>query len=139
MDNNNLYCRPKFHYSKTIHDSYLRDLLERLFILGRNMACDVLNPYYEEWNKEFEDLYPGINGEDPRYNKFIADKQRNELIELNKTLDKMAGAYGFKIDVNDENCDLIAVYDLPAYGEVKIEMTIELLNEKEFKENLKKK
>ena len=54
-----------------------------------NEAVDLINPNYELWNAQYDELYPekdtGNNPEDyDHYNKFIAEKHQAIFDEVNK-------------------------------------------------------
>lgn len=54
------------------------------FINMRNQACELFNPRYEDWNKEFDKLYPDIGGDNDKYIDFINAKRQPYLDEINK-------------------------------------------------------
>ena len=74
--------RVVFHYNKEPKIGLLKRIYEHEYMRLRNMACDLLNDHYEEWNAEFDQKYPDKNGEDPEYHRFIANKQNKILKEL---------------------------------------------------------
>lgn len=55
------------------------NVLEREFIKRRGVAVEILNPMYEKWNKEFDELYPGKNGYSDEYSNFIKSKQKGAI------------------------------------------------------------
>lgn len=62
------------------------DFLGETFFQLRNKVINSLNPHYEEWNDEYERLYPGVPAWDPEkedvskeYARFICAKQDDIL------------------------------------------------------------
>lgn len=55
-----------------------------LFLPMYNEACDLLNPCYEEWNREFNEKHPDKDGYSREYNEFIANKSNEVLARINK-------------------------------------------------------
>ena len=55
------------------------NVLTQEFIKRRKIAVDILNPMYEKWNKEFNDLYPGKDGYSDEYSDFIRSKQKDAI------------------------------------------------------------
>lgn len=49
------------------------------FVARRNVFVNMVNPMYEKWNKEFNELYPGVDGYDSEYSKFICEKHKAPL------------------------------------------------------------
>ena len=54
-----------------------------------NEAVDLINPWYEVWNAQYDELYPDKNtGDNPEdyehYNNFIAEKHQAIFDEVNK-------------------------------------------------------
>ena len=54
-----------------------------------NEAVDLINPNYELWNAQYDELYPDEKpGDNPenyaRYNKFISEKHQRIFDEVNK-------------------------------------------------------
>ena len=81
------------------------NILEREFIERREIAVDILNPMYEKWNKEFNELYPGKNGYSDEYSNFIRSKQK-DAIDIANT--KAIGMNRVRLCL-DENCDIFGV------------------------------
>lgn len=77
-----LEYRVIFHYNREPKIGLLKKIYEHEYVRLRNMGCNLLNDHYEEWNREFNQKYPDKNGEDPEYNRFIANKQNKILKEL---------------------------------------------------------
>ena len=73
----------------------------------RNVFVDLVNPMYEKWNKEFDELYPGTDGYDSKYLKFICEKHREPLrianakdmwlneVELRSDITECGDVYGY--------------------------------------------
>lgn len=74
------------------------NLLEREFIKRREIAVDILNPMYEKWNKEFDELYPGKDGYSSDYSRFIKSKQKDAIDTANS---KVIGMNLVKLCLND--------------------------------------
>lgn len=81
-----------YNYSKPI-PFWMRPGVEREYMHLRGIACDRLNPHYEEWNKEYEALHPSeeVDPNDEMkdfggsaYCEFLNSKQRPILDEINK-------------------------------------------------------
>lgn len=65
----------------------VKDYLIEEFVDRRSVFCDLVNPMYEEWNKEFDTIYPNTDGYSKEYINFIADKQKEALeIANNKSI-----------------------------------------------------
>lgn len=82
----------KFNYSKPI-PFWMRPAVEREYLRLRRLACDALNPYYEEWNKEYETLHPAeiVDPDDElkdfggtEYCRFLNNKQQPIFDEINR-------------------------------------------------------
>ena len=56
------------------------DIVTHLIVPLYNKACELLNPHYETWNREFEESYPGMDGNDREYHEFIM-KRSNKILE----------------------------------------------------------
>lgn len=80
------------------------NILAQEFIERHKIAVGILNPMYEKWNKEFNDLYPGKDGYSYEYLNFINSKQKDAIdianaksIRMNRVklcLDDMGDIFG---------------------------------------------
>ena len=81
-----------------------RDVANANFVDVRNKACDALNDKYDEWNKEFDEMYPDIieDGSNPNseYMKYICKKQ-------NEVLSTIHDEYGIYKLRSGENAEII--------------------------------
>jgi hypothetical protein len=57
--------------------------IQKEFMNRRNKAVELLNPMYEKWNSEFNQKYPGLDGESDEYAEFICQKQDSVLKTVN--------------------------------------------------------
>lgn len=85
----------------------VKNYLIKEFVARRNVFVDLVNPMYEKWNKEFYELYPGKNGYDLEYSKFICEKHREPLrianakdmwlneVELRSDITECGEIYGY--------------------------------------------
>ena len=74
--------------NKTLSDVKI-GILKREFVERREIAVNILNPMYEKWNKEFNELYPNKNGYSNEYLNFIRSKQMDAINTANaKTVGK---------------------------------------------------
>ena len=85
----------------------VKNYLIKEFVARRNVFVDLVNPMYEKWNKEFYELYPGKNGYDLEYSKFIYEKHREPLrianakdmwlneVELRSDITEYGDVYGY--------------------------------------------
>ena len=77
-----------------------RDVANANFVDVRNKACDALNDKYDEWNKEFDEMCPGIiedrSNPNSEYMKYICKKQ-NEVLS---TIHDEHGLYKLHSDEN---------------------------------------
>lgn len=124
-DNSQLYCTINYTYSEDVSEN-MKALVENLFMSLRGEAVDLLNPHYEEWNNEYDKDV--IGEDDMEYNGFIRDKQIEILNQLNKK-------YWFlpvKLS-SDEYADIIGVFGYKG-KDVTMHMSINLINEKEWRE-----
>lgn len=69
----------KIIFSNSNLSGWKINLLEKEFIERREIAINILNPMYEKWNKEFDELYPGKNGYSSEYSCFINSKQKDAI------------------------------------------------------------
>lgn len=86
---------------------YVKNYLIKEFVARRNVFVDLVNPMYEKWNKEFDELYPGTDGYDSKYLKFICEKHREPLrianakdmwlneVELRSDITECGDVYGY--------------------------------------------
>lgn len=76
-------------YSKEIPKGVQSMFLDS-YVKMRNEAVEMINPHYEEWNAEYDRLYPvklkPEEAEYKRYNAFIAEKHKPFLAKANKSL-----------------------------------------------------
>lgn len=56
--------------------SRMAEFLEKEFMNYRSILVDLLNPQYEKWNKEFDKLYPGVDGYSNEYASFLSEKSK---------------------------------------------------------------
>lgn len=87
---------------------FLKNIIQNEYVRLRNIACDELNPHYEEWNKEFDLDNYSIPEDDElkewggtEYCNFIRSKQEVILQEVNKK-----HAKGIVELCSDEICDI---------------------------------
>lgn len=122
--NESLNYAVHFDYSEEIPQE-VKDYVEGEFVNVRNIAVDLLNPHYEEWNAEYDDVVTGED--DKKYNAFIRTKQNEILNEVNnhvcrKSLVKL---------YSDEYCDLVGIFRV-AKGHivktVKMHMSLKPMN-----------
>ena len=73
--------RPRVILNKNVHPSF-KSILVQDFLKKREMLVDLLNPNYERWNAEFDQLGIKVEDDDPlkdfggtEYCKFIRSKQ----------------------------------------------------------------
>ena len=74
---------------ETPNDVTLRRIMAGEYFKLYNEAVDLINPWYEVWNAQYDELYPdkdtGNNSEDyEHYNNFIAEKHQAIFDEVNK-------------------------------------------------------
>ena len=60
-----------------LNENYM-EAVNRHFVELRNKACHALNDKYDEWNKEFDKMYPDSDS-DSDYMKYFS-KKRNEVL-----------------------------------------------------------
>lgn len=110
--NNCLNYAVCFNYSEEIPQE-VKDYVEEEFVKVRNIAIDLLNPHYEEWNAEYDDV---VNGEDDKkYNAFIRTKQNEILNEVNNHICRKSLVKLY----SDEHCDLVGVFRIARRRRVK--------------------
>lgn len=85
---------------------FLKNIIQNEYVRLRNIACDALNPHYEEWNAEFGDHDIPEDDElrdwgGTEYCNFIRSKQEVILQEVNKKYSK-----GIVELCSDEICDI---------------------------------
>lgn len=122
-----------FHYSKDVPDiwpfGWYKDALNAELVRGHGRLADYCNPKYEEWNNEFDRLYPDVNsgdeGEGYRfYNSFIRERQLVCTRQMNEEhFSKL-----MTFDIGPEN-EIVGVADIPVYGECRIYFTLEPVEE----------
>lgn len=78
---------------------FIKRIMEHKFIDMRNEVIELLNPHYEEWNREWDPS--GDKMADDSYYEFIADKQEAIFKEFNR---KTGGPIFFHAD---PECDII--------------------------------
>ena len=70
-----------------------KDAVNEHFVKVRNKACDALNSKIDEWNKEFDEMYPDIVEDrwDPnsKYMKYICKKQNEVLSSIHDEIFKL--------------------------------------------------
>ena len=114
MDYENMTFKVKFVYDDKAFDEaleshvFLKEYIESEYVRLRNIACDELNPHYEEWNKEFDfDAYTIPDDDElkeyggTKYCNFIRSKQEPILQEINKKY-----SHGSVELYCDEICDI---------------------------------
>lgn len=84
-----LYC-PKFIFSKEISE-FRQEVAKQVFMMLRHFAVEALNPRYEEWNANFENVEVPEDDElkdygGTKYCKYIQEKSREVLKEVNVRL-----------------------------------------------------
>lgn len=81
-----LYCTVNYSFSKEVDEKTQKRMQEE-FMKLRWIAIELLNPQYEHWNKEYDELGLTPASEDQtEYNKFIQGKQREVLRIVNNAL-----------------------------------------------------
>lgn len=110
-----LYDDKKFQEAMESH-IILDKLITSEFMRLRNIACDKLNPHYEEWNAEFGDHDVPEDDElknwgGTEYCNFIRSKQEPILQEVNKKYAK-----GLIELYCDEICDIGGVIRTKTMG-----------------------
>ena len=72
---------------------HYRDVANAGFVDVRNKACDALNDKYDEWNKEFDEMYPDIvedrSNPNSEYMKYICKKQNEVLSTIHDGIYKL--------------------------------------------------
>lgn len=110
--NNCLNYAVCFNYSEKIPQE-VKDYVEEEFVKVRNIAIDLLNPHYEEWNAEYDDVVNGAD--DKKYNAFIRTKQNEILNEVNNHICRKSLVKLY----SDEYCDLVGVFRVARRRRVK--------------------
>ena len=90
------------HYNAIGIPDNMVDVYGRLLMRAHNVMANLTNDYYETWNKEFEEIHPGFNGDDPIYMDYISRKMYERC---GKKLDKMFGKV-MTFTIGDE-CQLV--------------------------------
>lgn len=83
------------------------EVLTQEFVNRRKIAVDILNPMYEKWNKEFNELYPNKNGYSKEYSNFIRSKQKDGIDTANS---KTIGTNRVQLRL-DKDGDIFGVCD----------------------------
>lgn len=78
------YFEAEFIFSKPVDNEMVKNYLIDEFQRRRAIAVDLVNPMYDQWNKEFDRLYPNVDGYSDEYNKFIDEKHKDALEAANK-------------------------------------------------------
>ena len=79
-------------------------LIEDLFIGMREIVVEETNPRLDEWNKEFDELYPGKDGYSIEYANFIMSKFGPYVASANESMSKIANLrLGYEIVDNENN------------------------------------
>lgn len=129
-DNSQLYCTVNFTYSEPMTPLF-RKVFEKQFMRLRDEAIDLVNPCYEQWNKEYD---KEVKGEDDlEYNSYIASKHREMFKPLNEKHKNDIAPLRMRLDSDDENADIIGVINW-AGRDIIMHMTIKIINEKEWRE-----
>ena len=110
-----LYDNKEFQKAMESH-TILEELIKSEFVRLRNIACDELNPHYEEWNAEFGDHEVPEDDElknwgGTEYCNFIRSKQEPILQAVNKKHSK-----GIVELYSDEICDIGGVIRTQSMG-----------------------
>ena len=110
-----LYDNKEFQKAMESH-TILEELIKSEFVRLRNIACDELNPHYEEWNTEFGDHEVPEDDElknwgGTEYCNFIRSKQEPILQAVNKKHSK-----GIVELYSDEICDIGGVIRTQSMG-----------------------
>ena len=112
MDYTTMKFKANFIWStETGIPSNIKERIEKMFMYLRNVLIEDLNPYYEEWNKEYDARYgeEGRNSDgtviEKKYSKFIQVKQ-NEIID--KFNEEYCKGSGFSL-WSDENADICMI------------------------------
>lgn len=106
--------RPDFVFTSDQLSDITKKCLIKDFVRLRDIACNKLNPHYEEWNDEFNNiLTKTVDPDDPladyggtEYCEFIRSKQMEIIEKINK---RYAKRY-IKLDTDlNGGCDIIGV------------------------------
>lgn len=65
-------------------DKAFKSYAEGIFISMHNTFATMANPWYEKWNAEFDEIYPGKDGDSEEYRYFIKCKQLPIVDIINK-------------------------------------------------------
>lgn len=131
LDNSKLYCKLLFYYDKEIPSPFVKGIIEEKFRELRNMAVDLINPHYEEWNAAYSKEVTGAD--DLEYNAYIASKHREILEPFNEAINSKCSQKFLWLDSDDETADIVCKYNDPLVGIVTIRMEMKLVNEEEWK------
>lgn len=109
--------------SNTILEEYIKSEFVRL----RNIACDELNPHYEEWNTEFGDHDVPEDDELKEYGgteycNFIRSKQEPILQAINKK-----HSHGLVELCSDEICDICGLIKAKSIAGYDVKFSCELI------------
>lgn len=80
-----LLCNVYYTKNFKAPDWYI-EAVENEYMERRDLAIVLLNNRYETWNKEFDKLYPGLDGTTKEYADFISEKTQTVLDIVNKRL-----------------------------------------------------
>jgi hypothetical protein len=125
---------PKFH---TVGDFWKKNMLiwalaEYSFVDIRNKAIEIVNPLYEQINKDFEAEYPDhvMSGpDDELYNAYVSKIVNEHLADFNNELHKHYGYALFEMWSNPENADLMLYIE--GRPDTYMYMTFEFANEED--------
>ena len=62
----------------------VKDLVAAIFVEARNEVINVTNDLLEEWNNEFNVMYPNVYGSTTEYENFIIRKMKPFVNVINK-------------------------------------------------------
>ncbi len=122
--NKDLLCTIEYSYSKENISNDVRWIAEHVFLEMRNKAIKSINAHFEEWNKEYEEMYRDDNS---RYNEFIQGKENEVLKAFNDIWKRSVKLWA------DEEGDIAGKF-IHEGEEIVMHMGIKLLNEKEWRE-----
>lgn len=89
------YLKPTFTYGDCKVSKSKKKAMERYFLDARNRAAVLLNPHFNEWNKEY--IFQNDVMDEQTYGWFIQEKENKILTNLNNILD-----YPVKIHADDD-------------------------------------
>ena len=107
MSEKDYYYSVVFHYDGDTISPKVKESMTGIFVKAYSIFCDYVNPRYEIWNKEYDELGGPKDGleEDSFYNRFISEKYIPVLKQLNNLT---KGVMTFYVG---EDCEFRAKWD----------------------------